>query len=100
VTGTALTESGARYDLEVVAGRLRVAKAGRPSWTAVAVYPDRIPFLEATVRWSKDGEFLCGFNAAGTRTVRLIPGQVRPGMVLWSPKGFRSTCIKQVFGLA
>jgi len=97
-----LTKSGSVYDLEVVdvpgKGRLLSAyKAGWPARSAVvAVYPDRIPFLEATETLRREGDRVIGFNKQGTITLRFDPLQVRPGMILANRKGLRSTEIVSV----
>jgi hypothetical protein len=94
---TITTESGSEYTAKIENGRLLVRREGQAEWSrAIAVFEDRLPFLEATVRWTREGEFLCGYNDKGNRTVRLVPSQVRKGMVLWSPQGLRSTEIVKI----
>jgi len=94
---TLRTQSGSLYLADVTTNVLRVRKSG---WTAprkaVAIYPDRLPFVKATTKWLKDGEYVLGFNAKGTRTVRLRPDQLKVGMVLWSPEGLESTTIVEI----
>ena len=96
---TLRTQSGSLYlaDVSSTGDVLRVRKSG---WTAarkaLAVYPDRLPFLKATTKWLKDGGYVLGYNAKGTRTVRLRPDQLKVGMVLWSPEGLESTTIVEI----
>lgn len=88
------TMSGSEYITTVDNGNLYVHKVDGddPGWTkALAVYEDRYAFLEATAKWTREGEFVCGYNNKGTRTVRLIPDQVRKGMHFWAPGGLWST---------
>jgi hypothetical protein len=95
------TASGATYETMMSeAGRLMARKLGRDTkWTnVIAVFPSRLPAMEDTHRWKMVDGNLIGWNKYGTRTARLVPEQVRPGMLLWSPKGFKSTVIQRKVG--
>lgn len=95
---TAVTKSGACY---VLTG---FTEKGNPMWSRdgaapvamVGLFPDRLPFFEATTKWQRNGDRLEGYNAQGVRTLSFIPDQVRVGMILASPKGNRSTEIVTV----
>lgn len=90
------TSSGSQYITTVEEGILYAHKVDGnvEGWTKViAVYEDRYEFLEATTKWEWDGGFLCGYNDQGTRTVKLVPDQIRPGQHFWAPGGFWSTAI-------
>jgi hypothetical protein len=69
---------------------------GTGSHLVVAVYPNRIPAIMAASVVTNEGEYLVGYNELGTRTFKIIPDQVKPGMILFSRSGFRSTEIQKV----
>jgi hypothetical protein len=95
------TVSGSRYQAEVATGekgpRLLVRKDGwdRPA-PAVAIFQDRVPYLEATTNVSWDGRQAIGTNSRGVVTLRLDPVKVCRGMILANRKGLRSTEIVSV----
>jgi hypothetical protein len=93
-----ITQSGSMYHCILEGTRLVVQKPGGKPSRAIAVFPDRVPALEATTRWRHEGKVLLGFNAKGSRTCRLVTDQVLEGMIFWSPNGLRSTPIKEVYG--
>ncbi len=97
------TKSGSVYEAELRSNRrgpvLFVRKAaGSKWWPVVAIYADRLPHLMDTVSVepAAAGPFVVGTNAAGRQTFRLIPDQVRKGMVLANRRGFRSTEIGKI----
>jgi len=95
------TASGAQYFGEVRQTErgpcLFVQKDGMASaLPVVAVYPDRLPFLMATETVVQEGDRAVGRHANGTVTIRVIPDQVRKGMVLANRRGFLSTTITAV----
>lgn len=98
-----VTASGSVYDVEARPARngksvaLWAAKAGREPQVVIAIYPDRLPAFEASVRWEiqQDGR-IAGFNTAGVRTCLLHRLQVKPGMILVNPAGMRSTAIVKI----
>jgi hypothetical protein len=93
------TKSGAEYIVSIQDGKLPLAERVHPEkWPAkkcVAIFRDRIPLIESAVEFRMEGEFFCGYNSAGNRTFRIIPGKIMLGMVLFSIKGFLSTEIIQ-----
>ena len=95
------TESGSEYRVEVRHGHnngpvLVVQKDGHAPVVAVAVFPDRLPYLEATVTLEREGDRVVGRNAKGVVTIRVKPLEVRRGMVFANRKGFRSTRIMSI----
>lgn len=77
-------------------GVMSVSKLGGNPTVVVGIYPDRLSYFEATVRWKFDGKYLSGFNESGKRTIHLAPEVIRPGMILASRDGYRSPVIKEV----
>jgi len=62
----------------------------------VAVYPDRLDhFLASKSFEERDGK-LVGLNEAGKVTCQFYASQVREGMMLVNPHGFKSTIITKV----
>jgi hypothetical protein len=95
-----VTESGSVYTLSLNdKGTLMAEKKGMQACPCVAVYPDRVPFVEDTVRVVRqpDGKH-AGYNEKGVRTILVVPTQVRVGMVLINRRGFRSTAIREIIG--
>jgi hypothetical protein len=75
---------------------LFVSKDNKQWDACVAVYPDRLPFLMATVEVRQEGNMAVGRNAKGVVTLRVVPDQVRKGMILANRRGLRSTEIVSV----
>ncbi len=97
------TSSGAVYSVEVVSGHalgpvLRVQKDGHTPDYVVAIFPDRVPFLTATVstEWDPVRGQVIGRNDRGTITLRFVPTQIRVGMIFANRRGFRSTRIVSI----
>ena len=97
------TESGAVYTVETISSQskgpvLRVQKDGHTRECVVAVFPDRVPFMMATIRteWDFIRGQVTGYNARGTVTLRFVPTQVREGMIFANRRGFRSTRIVSI----
>lgn len=92
-----VTESGSHYYLTVTSKGLLCQKDDGWQGVGVAIYPDRLPFLLATDKVVVHENGLTeGFNANGSRTVKLELGQVRRGMVLANRRGFVSTKIVRI----
>ena len=97
------TESGSVYcltqDFNLRLGAFYRARkdgeegVGQP---VVGIYPDRLPYLLASVRLERDGNAVNGFNEVGTRTFRFIPMAVSKGMILANRHGLRSTRIVKI----
>jgi len=93
------TESGARYtlvydhDKHCLVGR-------REGWPeklhCVAIRPELLPNLTATKTVDREGQYSCGYNARGTRTLRIIPKLVCKELILANRRGFRSTKIVDI----
>jgi len=74
------TSSGAKYDVSPSPKGLEYSiihsddadRIGH-SGMCIAVFDDRIPFVEATVKLATEGRFCVGYNAKGVRTLRLDP---------------------------
>ena len=66
------------------------------SGMCIAVFDDRIPFVEATAKVTTEGRFCVGYNAKGVRTLRFDPAKVLKGMRLVNRRGLRSTTIVNV----
>lgn len=97
------TRSGAIYQVathnDARRGPVLFVRKDGQDWTpVVAIYRDRLPYLMDTVSIEKEacGPCVVGRNAAGRQTFRLIPDQVRPGMILANRRGFRSTEIVKI----
>jgi hypothetical protein len=90
------TESGSVYDVEFVEKGLKVSKDGGPAQMAIAIHPKLLPNVKATVRVEQQGPYHCGFNEQGNRTLRVIPDQIRTGMILANRRGFKTTRIVKV----
>jgi len=98
---TIVTESGSVYHLTANSRGILVAdKKGSTMdpQPVIAVYKDRLPMLEDTVRVVREGVYTCGYNARGACTLRLIPTQIRRGMILANRRGLRSTPIAEIHG--
>lgn len=100
---TITTASGAQYSVAVKdTGNgpcLYVQKKGMDkAIPAVAIFKDRLPFLEATkvVRYHNPTKKCVGWNDKGIVTLRFDPTQVKPGMILVNRHGFRTTRVVQV----
>lgn len=92
------TKSGAVYYGSISPmGTLMVSKGKEPV-SAVGIFPNRLPFFKATVKWVYEGTkgVLQGYNAKGTRTIKVEPHKVLPGMILVNPRGLRSTEVVSV----
>ena len=95
------TESGAAYQAEIRTAsngpRLFVRKDGWPEAVpAVGIFPDRLPYLMATLKVVWDGRQAIGLNARGTVTLRVQPTKVLRGMILANRRGLRSTRIVRI----
>jgi hypothetical protein len=91
------TSSGSIYTAVPTNKGLKIKKVGSSVWDiAIAIYPDRLPFLEATVKIVEVDNFHEGFNAKGVKTLRFDPSQVRKGMILANRRGLRSTTIVSI----
>ena len=97
------TSSGAKYDVSPSPKGLeysiihsddadRIGQSGM----CIAVFDDRIPFVEATAKVTTEGRFCVGYNANGVRTFRFNTSKVLKGMRLVNRKGLRSTTIVKV----
>ena len=93
------TKSGTRYSVTGLSkkGMLMVRRNGGKEQKVVAIYPDRLAAFQAATAWqdAPDGR-LEGRNREGVRTCLLVKGQVRPGMILVSAHGLRSTEVVSV----
>jgi len=91
------TSSGSLYTVVPTSKGLKIKKLGASVWNmAIAIFPDRLPFLMATVKIVENGGFHEGFNAKGVKTLRFDPCQVRKGMILANRRGLRSTTIVSI----
>ena len=94
------TQSGATYYAKVTPKGLKVCKSGSDSESmAIALYPDRLPHLEATVKVEVDGHRNIGYNEHGTVTLQFVVSQIRKGMILANRRGMRSTKIVKVVNI-
>ena len=102
------TRSGSEYNvafstIRIKSGDIQCLHAFRygvdgENWDSkcVAVYPDRVDhFLDSKSFENREGK-LVGLNENGNVTCQFYPEQVKVGMVLVSPKGFRSTTITKI----
>lgn len=98
------TKSGSVYILTQSVSKksgLPVMVAQKVGYTGqdivLAVYPDRVHFLEATTRFEFiNSNLVVGYNAKGVVTLRFKPFDVRIGMILASKGGLRSTEIVSI----
>jgi hypothetical protein len=76
------------------------AEGEKCEWAVIGVYPDRLPFLLATVDLedvsSRDRLLVQGFNAQGVTTLRFEPLQLRRGMLMANRTGFVSGEIRAI----
>jgi len=63
----------------------------------VGIFPDRLPFLEATTALRADGpDKVVGWNSRGKITLRFRPLLLEIGMILANRHGLRSTPIVEI----
>jgi hypothetical protein len=74
---------------------MKASKTGlENSIPVVAMFPDRLPCFEDTVKWVKEGHKLAGYNKNGVRTLLFEQCQIQVGMILANKtRGLRSTRI-------
>jgi hypothetical protein len=91
------TKSGSFYSLTLVDGIFKATKIQESGDTVaevgnvVAIRPSLLPNLMATKTIKKEGQFHVGFNEKGGQTLRIIPDQIKTGMILANRRGVRST---------
>jgi hypothetical protein len=94
-----VTESGSVYVL-TYPGKARTAwiakKDGQKAAHAVAIFPDRLPFVLAATRIEHGDETVAGYNKDGVRTFFFIKHKLMKGMILMNRQGFRSTPIVSI----
>ena len=94
------TKSGATYEAEVKQTSkgpcLFASRNGDKARPVIAIFPDRLPFLQATASTEWNGHQVIGYNGAGTVTLKFDPAKVLRGMILANRRGLRSTEIVAV----
>ena len=95
---TITTQSGSVYTMTINSKGVYMARREGGKWhPVVGIYPDRLPFLMATVELQPlpDGR-VEGFNEHGVRTLVFEPLQLRKDMILANRYGLRSTRIVKI----